>query len=316
MSTPATAIVQRAVRLVLVILLVTIFTSLMLQLVPGDAAQLIAGEGATPEVLAAVRAANGLDQDVVTQYLHWMGNLLTGDLGESFRTRGPVWDAIVDRAPATIEIALGAIVIALAVAVPLALLCAYRAGGLVDRTVEGLTSLLVALPPFLTGVLLAFVFSVSLRWLPVTGWVPFTEAPLRNLSYVVIPAVALAMPALATFQRVLRTDVIATLQLDHIALARAKGVRPRQIMTRHALRPSSFSLLTVAGLQLAQMVGGTVVIETLFGIPGLGALLIQSVLGHDLVMVQGVVVVIAMAYLVINLVVDVSYRLLDPRVSV
>jgi len=316
MSTPATAIVQRAVRLVLVILLVTIFTSLMLQLVPGDAAQLIAGEGATPEVLAAVRAANGLDQDVVTQYLHWMGNLLTGDLGESFRTRGPVWDAIVDRAPATIEIALGAIVIALAVAVPLALLCAYRAGGLVDRTVEGLTSLLVALPPFLTGVLLAFVFSVSLRWLPVTGWVPFTEAPLRNLSYVVIPAVALAMPALATFQRVLRTDVIATLQLDHIALARAKGVRPRQIMTRHALRPSSFSLLTVAGLQLAQMVGGTVVIETLFGIPGLGALLIQSVLGHDLVMVQGVVVVIAMAYLVINLIVDVSYRLLDPRVSV
>lgn len=316
MSTPATAIVQRAVRLVLVILLVTIFTSLMLQLVPGDAAQLIAGEGATPEVLAAVRAANGLDQDVVTQYLHWMGNLLTGDLGESFRTRGPVWDAIVDRAPATIEIALGAIVIALAVAVPLALLCAYRAGGLVDRTVEGLTSLLVALPPFLTGVLLAFVFSVSLRWLPVTGWVPFTEAPLRNLSYVVIPAVALAMPALATFQRVLRTDVIATLQLDHIALARAKGVPPRQIMTRHALRPSSFSLLTVAGLQLAQMVGGTVVIETLFGIPGLGALLIQSVLGHDLVMVQGVVVVIAMAYLVINLIVDVSYRLLDPRVSV
>jgi len=133
---------------------------------------------------------------------------------------------------------------------------------------------------------------------------------------VVIPAVALAMPALATFQRVLRTDVIATLQLDHIALARAKGVRPRQIMTRHALRPSSFSLLTVAGLQLAQMVGGTVVIETLFGIPGLGALLIQSVLGHDLVMVQGVVVVIAMAYLVINLIVDVSYRLLDPRVSV
>jgi len=316
MSTPATAIVQRAVRLVLVILLVTIFTSLMLQLVPGDAAQLIAGEGATPEVLAAVRAANGLDQDVVTQYLHWMGNLLTGDLGESFRTRGPVWDAIVDRAPATIEIALGAIVIALAVAVPLALFCAYRAGGLVDRTVEGLTSLLVALPPFLTGVLLAFVFSVSLRWLPVTGWVPFTEAPLRNLSYVVIPAVALAMPALATFQRVLRTDVIATLQLDHIALARAKGVPPRQIMTRHALRPSSFSLLTVAGLQLAQMVGGTVVIETLFGIPGLGALLIQSVLGHDLVMVQGVVVVIAMAYLVINLIVDVSYRLLDPRVSV
>jgi len=314
MSTRATA--QRAVRLVLVILLVTIFTSLMLQLVPGDAAQLIAGEGATPEVLAAVRAANGLDQNVVTQYLHWMGNLLTGDLGESFRTRGPVWDAIVERAPATIEIAVGAIVIALVVAVPLALFCAYRAGGLVDRTVEGLTSLLVALPPFLTGVLLAFVFSISLRWLPVTGWVPFTEAPVRNLSYVVIPAVALALPALATFQRVLRSDVIATLQQDHIALARAKGVPPRQIMTRHALRPSSFSLLTVAGLQLAQMVGGTVVIETLFGIPGLGALLIQSVLGHDLVMVQGVVVVIAMAYLVINLIVDVSYRLLDPRVSV
>jgi peptide/nickel transport system permease protein len=314
MSTRATA--QRAVRLVLVILLVTIFTSLMLQLVPGDAAQLIAGEGATPEVLAAVRAANGLDQNVVTQYLHWMGNLLTGDLGESFRTRGPVWDAIVERAPATIEIAVGAIVIALVVAVPLALFCAYRAGGLVDRTVEGLTSLLVALPPFLTGVLLAFVFSISLRWLPVTGWVPFTEAPVRNLSYVVIPAVALALPALATFQRVLRSDVIATLQQDHIALARAKGVPPRQIMTRHALRPSSFSLLTVAGLQLAQMVGGTVVIETLFGIPGLGALLIQSVLGHDLVMVQGVVVVIALGYLVINLIVDVSYRLLDPRVSV
>lgn len=307
---------MRALRLGLVVLLVTIFTAMMLQFVPGDPAVTIAGEGATPEAITAIREQYGFNKPIVGQYLDWTRSLMTGDLGESFRTRAPVWDSIVDRAPVTFEIAVGAILLALVVAVPLALYCAYRPGSVIDRIVEALTSLFVALPPFLTALLISFVLAVQLDWLPVTGWTPFTEDPIENLRYALIPIVALSLPALSVFQRVLRADVIATLQQDHIALARAKGVAPGAIMRRHALRPSSFSLMTVAGLQLGQMVGGTVVIEVLFGIPGLGSMLIHSILGQDLIMVQGIVVVMAITYLLVNLVVDLSYRLLDPRVSV
>jgi len=309
-------IAQRVLRLLIVTFIVTLFTALLLQLVPGSPAQLIAGEGASPEALRTINHQYGFDKPVFTQYINWMKGLFTGDLGTSYRSGAPVWNAIKERAPVTAELAIGAIVLALVLAVPLALLCAYRAGRFFDRVVEAITSVMIAIPPFLSALLFSYVFAISLAWFPVTGWVSLTDDPVGNIEHAVIPIVALALPAVAVFQRVLRADVIATLQEDHIALARAKGVSSTQIMLRHALRPSSFSLLTVAGLQLAGLVGGTVIIETLFALPGLGSLLVQSVLGHDLVTVQGLVVVLALSYLLVNLIVDISYRLIDPRVSI
>ena len=299
----------------MVMLIVSTFTTLMLDLVPGDPAMIVAGEGASPEMLAAINDKYGFDQDFFTRYVGWVGNLFTGDLGTSYRTGQPVLEAIAERAPVTLELAFGAILLALLVAIPLGLWCAFHAGSVVDRVVDAVTSVFIAVPAFLSALLLAFVFAVTMAWLPVTGWTPISEDLVGNLQHAIMPMVALSLPAMAIFQRVLRADVIATLHQDHIALARAKGLSSPAIVTRHAFRPSSFSLLTVAGIRLAELVGGTVVIEVLFAIPGLGSLLVQSVLSQDMVVVQGVVVVIAFGYLLINFAVDLSYRLLDPRVA-
>jgi peptide/nickel transport system permease protein len=305
---------RRVVRLVLVMILVTLFTSLMLELVPGSPAHLIAGEGASSEAIAQINHDYGFDKPIMVRYLDWMGNLVTGDLGDSYRTQEPVWDAIKSRAPITMQLAFGAIILALLLAVPLALLCAFRAGSVFDRVVDGFTSVVIAVPAFLSALVLVYFLSSRAGVLPVTGWASLTEDPIDNLKHAAIPTIALALPALAVFQRVLRADVIATLQQDHITLARAKGLSSTVIVLRHALRPSSFSLLTVAGIRVAELVGGTVIIESLFAIPGLGSLLVQAVLGRDMIVVQAVVVVIALTYLLINLIVDVSYQLLDPRV--
>jgi len=305
----------RLARLVGVVVLVTLATSFMLELVPGSPAVTIAGEGASPEAIAAINAEYGFDDSAAKRYADWVGGIFRGDLGTSYLDSTPVFDAIKERAPVTLELALGAIILALLISIPLALFCAYRAGSWADRAVDAVTSALIAVPSFVTSLGLVYLLSVTLGWLPVTGWTALTDDPVDNLRHAFIPILALSLPAAAVFQRVLRADLVGTLQQDFITLARAKGSSPTAIVVRHALRPSSFSVLTVAGIRLAELVGGTVVIETIFSIPGLGAYLVQSVLNSDLVAVQGIVLLMAVAYLVINFAVDSTYRLLDPRVS-
>jgi peptide/nickel transport system permease protein len=306
---------RRLLRLAAVAVLVTLLTSFMLELVPGSPAVTIAGEGASPEAIAAINDEYGFDKPAAERYLDWVGGILRGDLGESYLDRTPVFDAIKERAPVTFELALGAILLALMISLPLALFCAYRAGSSADRAVDAITSGLIAVPSFVTSLCFVYVFSVTLGWLPVTGWTPLTTDPVDNLRHAFIPMLALSLPAAAVFQRVLRADLVGTLQQDFITLARAKGASPTAIVVRHALRPSSFSVLTVAGIRLAELVGGTVVIETIFSIPGIGAYLVQSVLNSDLVAVQGIVLLMSIAYLGINFAVDSAYRLLDPRVA-
>lgn len=305
----------RAIRLVVVVFLVTFATSIMLDLVPGDPAATIAGDGATPEAIAAVRVQYGLDDPLIVRYFHWLGGLLHGDLGVSYITRKPVLDTILARTPVTLELALSAIVFALVLSIPFALWAAYRKDRLVDRVLSVVTSALIALPGFLAGVGLVFVFSVQFKLLPVTGWASFWDDPVDNVRHAILPVLALSLPAIAVFIRVLRADVIATLQQDFIASARAKGLNPWSIMFRHAFRPSAFSLLTVAGIRLAELIGGTVVIEMVFAIPGVGSLLVTSILGKDLIVVQAVVGLIAIFYLIVNIVIDIAYRYLDPRVG-
>lgn len=306
---------ERAGRYVVVLVLITLCTTLLLNLVPGNPALAILGADPTPEAIKQLNDQYRFDDPVFVRYWHWLTHALQGDLGSSPKTGQSVMETLLQRLPVTLELALLATILSLLLAIPLGLLCAYKQGSILDRVVDTLTSLFISVPSFVAAVLLVFVLAVRLNLLPVLGWVPFSENPAQNLNHAILPVLALALPEFAVFQRVLRTDAIATLQSDHIALARAKGLSTSRILAFHTLRVSSYSLLTVTGLRLAHMVGGTVVVEVIFAVPGLGALLVTSVVEQDLITVQGAVLVIATAYLLINLLIDLTYSLLDPRVE-
>jgi peptide/nickel transport system permease protein len=309
-------VLRRLPAMVATLLIVSFLTFLLTSLLPGDpAVQILGAEGASdPRALAAVREDLRLDDPVPVRYLDWLGDAVTGDLGRSYRTQQPVAEAIAERLPVTIEVGALAVVIALAAAIPLGTWSAFRAGGVSDRVITGTTFGVLAVPAFMMAIMLILVFAVTLQWLPATGWVRLTDDPLGNLRTAILPALSLALGELAVYTRLLRADMITTLQQDSITMARAKGIPTSRILFRHALRPSSFSLMTVVGLQVGAILGGAVIVETLFALPGIGRLLVDSISQRDLVMVQGVTLVIATSFVVINFVVDILYSLLDPRI--
>lgn len=309
-------VLRRLPAMLATLLVVSFLTFLLTSLLPGDPALEILGpEGAGhPAQVARVHHDLRLDEPLPQRYVGWLGDVATGDLGRSYRTGQPVLEAIRERLPVTLEIGTLAIVIALSVAIPLGTWSAFRAGARADRIITGGTFGLLAVPNFMVAIMLILVFAVTLGWLPATGWVRFTADPLDNLRHAILPALSLAAGELAVYTRLLRADMITTLQQDSITMARAKGIPTRRILFRHALRPSSFSLLTVVGLQVATILGGAVIVETLFALPGIGRLLVDSILQRDLIMVQGVTLVIAAAFVVINFIVDLLYTVLDPRI--
>jgi peptide/nickel transport system permease protein len=309
-------VLRRLPSLLATLFAVSLLTFLMTSLLPGDPAlQILGAENATPEAIAAVRADLGLDDPLPVRYLHWIGDALTGDFGRSYRTNEPVSEAIIDRLPVTAEIGILAIIIALLIAIPVGMLSAYRAGTRTDKLISSTSFGLLAVPNFMVAIFLILIFAVWLGVLPATGWVNFTDNPVQNLRSALLPALSLAIAEMAVYTRLLRTDMIGTLQQDFVTMARVKGVSNRRILFRHALRPSSFSLMTVAGVQVGAIIGGSVVIETLFALPGVGRLLLEAVLVRDLLMVQGVALVIAVSYVVVNFTVDILYSYLDPRIS-
>lgn len=294
---------------------VSFLTFLLTSLLPGDPAEQILGpQGITPEAVAKVRSDLRLDDPLPVRYVAWIGDVLQGDLGRSYRTGQPVSEAIGERLPVTLEIGGMAIVFALLGAIPLGMLSAYRAGGPLDRGITSASFALLSMPNFMMAILLILVFAVTFGLLPATGWVGVRDGLGANLKGAVMPALALGIGELAVYTRLLRSDVIATLQEDYVALARAKGMPTFWILLRHALRPSSFSLLTVVGLQIGAIMSGSVVVETLFALPGVGRLLIDSILQRDLVTVQGIALVVAVSYVVVNFAVDLLYSSLDPRI--
>lgn len=297
------------------LLAVSFFTFMLVSLLPGDPAVLILGAGGvSPEAVAALRLELGLDRPLLIRYVDWLASAVTGNLGRSPMTGQLVMDAIMARLPVTIQLGLMAIVIALVTAIPLAMLSAYFAGSRLDRTISGIGFALMSVPGFMMAIFLILIFAVNLGWFPATGWIPFSVSPGANLRSALLPALSLAMIELALYMRLLRTDLIDTLQQDYITLARAKGLPGWRILTRHALKPSSFSLLTVVGLQLGGVISGAIIVEEIFALPGVGRLLYQSILQRDLLMVQGIVLFIATAYVLVNFLVDFCYSLLDPRV--
>ncbi|MEQ9638427.1 MAG: ABC transporter permease [Alphaproteobacteria bacterium] len=307
---------RKLLRLVFVVIAVTTLTFLLVSLLPGDVAYLIAGLDASPAEIDAIRAELGLDQPLHLRYLDWVAGLLQGDLGISLRTSEPVGEAILSRLPVTLELMFLAQVIAVGVAVPLGVLCAYRQNRWVDQAVTLLGFAMISIPPFVMALILIFFFALRLGILPATGYTPLSEGLWDNLRTFILPALSIALIEWVTLMRLLRNDMIVTLQEDYIAMARAKGLPTWHILLRHALRPSSFSLITILGIQVGALIGGTLIIETLFALPGVGRLLLIGIFSRDYVVVQGCILFIAVSYVMINFLVDLTYSMLDPRIRV
>ncbi len=291
-------------KLAAVLLLVSISTFLLLEMTPGDPLATLLPEGATPEMRAAAAERFGLDGPLPERYVEWLGSALQGDLGRSMQSQLPV----------TVELAGLSILVALLVAVPVGVWAGYRPGGIADRVTTFLCSVTLSIPSFLLGVLLVFVFAVTLQALPVLVWTPLSEGLGRHLSGLILPVATLAAIEAVAFIRLLRNDMVATLQQDFVLSARARGIPTARILFVHALRPSAFSLLTVLGVSMGRLIGGTVIVESLFALPGLGSLVLTAINSRDYLLVQGIVLVVAVGYVLINALVDLAYPVLDPRV--
>jgi peptide/nickel transport system permease protein len=307
-------VARRLLYLVPVLVAVSMLTFLIASLLPGDLAYVILGDQATPDKVAALRHDMGLDLPIWWRYASWLGHVLQGDFGRSFRTGQTVLQAVSERLPVSVELMLLAELAALVIGIPLAIACAVRSGSAFDRFVTGSAFGMLSVPAFLAAILLIYLFAVELRWLPATGYVPFGEDPVGNLRSFVLPALTLALGEWPVLMRVLRSDMIATLQEDYIAMARAKGLKPSRILLVHALKPSSLTLVTVTGINIGRLIGGTVIVESVFALPGIGRLLLGAIYTRDLIILQGVVLFVACGYVLMNFVVDLLYAVLDPRI--
>ncbi|MGW5658054.1 ABC transporter permease [Streptomyces humi] len=308
-------VARRLLRSLTVLLLVTMGTVALLSLAPGSAASVILGENATPKAVAELNAQLGMDRPLWLQYVDWLRHAVTGDLGTSPVTNEPVVHAVLTRLPVTLELAALAFLISLVAAVLLAVLSAAREGTVIDRAITAFSSVLLSVPAFIAGPVLIYFLSLRLGWFPVSGWSRVSDDGLgANLRGALLPALSISLTEIASFQRTLRADLISTLREDFIGAAYAKGLSRGYVMLRHALRPSSLSLVTLAGINLGRLIGGTVVVETLFSLPGLGQLVVSSIIARDLISVQGIVVFVVVVYVAVNMLVDLSYSWLDPRV--
>jgi len=305
---------RRLLYLVPVLIAVSLLTFSIASLLPGDLAMTILADQATPENLAALRRDMGLDQPIWQRYFTWLGHMLQGDFGRSFRTGQTVLQALAERLPVSIELMLLAQLGALSIGVPLAIVCAARSGGPFDRFMTGTAFAMLSVPTFLSAILLIYLFAVELRWLPATGYIPFGEDWVGNLRCFVLPALTLALAEWPGIMRVLRSDMIATLQEDYIAMAKAKGLKPARILFVHALKPSSLTLVTITGINIGRLIGGAVIVETVFALPGIGRLLVGAIYTRDLIILQGAVLLVAVGFVLINFIVDMLYAVLDPRI--
>jgi peptide/nickel transport system permease protein len=301
--------------LVPVVLFVSFITFMLIHLVPGDPARVLLGEDSTPEALAALRQQLGLDRPLYEQYALWLNQAVHGNLGESIQLHEPVLQAILERLPVTIELGVAALLFSLVLAVPLGMTAATQRGSRLDWLLNVSSLLGTTIPPFVLGLLLILVFAVILRIFPPGGYVPFTEDPLENLRDLVLPMIALGSASVAVNFRQVRSSMLDVLGQDYIRAARAKGLSERRINYRHAFPNALLPLLTLVGLQAGAILAGAVVVETIFLWPGVGQLAVTSILSKDYPVVQGVVLLSALSYILINLLVDLSYTVVDPRIS-
>ncbi len=306
-------ILRRIVTLLLTLLAATAVVFVVLELLPGDPAAVILGTGARADTLAALRAQLGLDQPALGRYLAWLGGLVRGELGQSYTYGVPVAELLAERAVVSVPLALISILLSTAIAIPVGVHAASRRGQLADTLLIGITQLGVAIPNFWFAILLILLFAVGLGWLPAGGF-PGWEAGLRPaLLALLMPALALALPQAAILARLTRSAVLEALAEDYVRTARAKGLTPAQAVWRHAVPNALVPVVTIMGLQFSFLLAGTIIIENVFYLPGIGRLTFQAIAQRDLIVVRDLVVVLAATVILVNFVVDLLYFLIDPR---
>jgi peptide/nickel transport system permease protein len=305
---------RRLLSTIPVLLVVAVLVFLMLRLTPGDPAAVLAGDAANTEQIAQIRTNLGLDRSIPEQFVIWAGHMLTGDLGQSYYYKMPVSTLISQRLEPTLSLALITIIIAVGVAVPLGVLAAWRFGGVLDRTLMGFSVLGFSIPVFVLAYLLIWLFSLKLGWLPVQGYVRLSEGVGPWLYQLLLPSITLSVIYIALIARVTRASVLDTLGEDYIRTARAKGLPEVKVLMRHALANAAVPIVTVIGIGIALLIGGVVVTESVYAIPGLGRLTVDAVLARDFPTIQGVILLFSFVYVMVNLLVDLSYVFFDPRI--
>jgi len=307
-------ILRRLFSTIPVMAVVAVFVFFLLRLAPGDPAAIIAGEDATAESIALVRAKLGLDRPVLEQFGVWLYGLTQGDFGTSIFSNLPVGRLIMQRVEPTLALTLSTLLVAVCLAVPIGVLAAWKAHKLVDRIVMGFAVMGFALPGFLVGYVLIFVFSVKLGWLPVQGYRPIGEGFWPFAESLVLPSLTLGIAYMALIARITRASMLEVLSQDYIRTANSKGLSDRRVLMLHALKNASVPIVTVIGIGIALLISGVVITETVFNIPGLGRLTVDAVLKRDYPIVQGLIIVFAGVKVVVNLLIDISYVFLDPRI--
>ena len=309
-----TYLLRRALAIIPVMLVVATVSFVLIRLAPGDPASVLAGPDASTEDLVQLRTALGMDQPLPVQLVKWYARLAQGDLGQSIFLRRPVVQAVVERLEPTLLLTLWGTILSILIGVPAGIVSARHHNTAVDQSFMALALLGLSIPNFLLGLLMILVFGVWLGWLPVSGYVPLDEGVWRNLRSLLMPAVSLGLVQSALVARITRSSMLDVLREQYILSGRAKGLSERAVVYKHALKNAIMPTLTVIGITVALLIGGAVVIETVFNIPGVGRLIISAVLRRDYPVVQGVVLLIALTYTVINLLVDLAYLVIDPRI--
>jgi peptide/nickel transport system permease protein len=309
-------LIRRVLQMLLALLGVSIVVFALIHLVPGDPVRVALGTRFDPELYDALRERAGLDRPLVEQYFTWLGNALTGDLGVSFRNGQPVTTLILERLPATITLALAALFIALMVALPAGIISAVRSGSALDYTVSAASQVGISTPDFWAGVMYILLFSLTLGWLPSSGYAPLSDGIVEWLRHLILPAMTIGLISGSIITRFVRSAVLEAMNQDYVLTARAKGLTEWKIVRRHVLPNAWIPIVTVVGLQLGFLLGGVVVVELIFAWPGLGRLALIAVKDRDFTVLQGAVLYIAFMFLAINLIVDIIYARLDPRVRV
>lgn len=307
--------IRRLIATIPVMAIVAIIVFSLLYLTPGDPAAVLAGEQATAEDIERLRAALGLDEPFLVRFSQWVGGVLQGDLGTSIFSRRPVMELIVQRLEPTIALTLASLIIAVAIAVPLGVIAAWRSGGIVDRVAMSFAVLGFSVPVFVLSYLLIALISVKWQLLPVQGYVPIAYGVGPFARHLILPALSLGIVNAALLARITRTTMLEVLNQDYIRAARAKGLPVHKVLLKHALKNAAVPIVTVIGISFALLISGVVVTETVFNIPGLGRLTVDAILRRDYPVIQGVILVFSATYVIVNLLVDLSYGLFDPRIK-
>lgn len=304
---------RRLLALALSLIVASLVVFAVIEVIPGDPAAFMLGLNASPETVAALRETLGLTGSLPARYLSWLGGMLTGDFGISYTYKVPVADLVADRLAVSLPLALLALALSTAIALPVGLYAAARRGSTGDAATMGLTQLGIAVPNFWFAMLLVLVFAVNLRWLPAGGFPGWDAGIVPAFKGLLLPSIALALPQAAILARVLRSALIETLEQDYIRTARAKGLTQRRALTHHALRNALVPVLTILGMQFSFLLAGAIIIENVFYLPGLGRLIFQAITQRDLIVVESVVMILVFAVILVTFATDIAYALVDPR---